>query len=63
MFIASEHAKFLGCVVPKVVSVAYISSLHSATLYVSLMSLVMEEGLHGIWMCHGILSCVIEMKK
>jgi hypothetical protein len=44
MFIASEYAKFSGCVVHKGVFVAYISSLHSTTLYVSLMSLVMEEG-------------------
>ena len=48
MLIVSEHAKFSGCVVHKGVSVAYINSLHSTTLYVSLVSLVMEEGLHGI---------------
>jgi hypothetical protein len=48
MLIASEHASFSGCVVHKGVSVACISSLHSKTLYVSLVSLLMEEGLHGV---------------
>lgn len=45
---AAEHAKFLSCVVLMGVSVAYINSSHSTTLYASLMSLVMEEGLYGI---------------